>query len=81
MTKLGRAKQIIKPLYDIYDCGIYNTRNIAGDSMSTIYDEDGLLIEGCYQWSYFEVFGLTEDEFIELEKYYNSLENEKEDNE
>lgn len=79
MNKLEKAKEIIKALYSIYDCGIYNTRNIVGDQMSVIYDEDGLTIEGCYTWSYFEVFGLTENEFIELKKFYRSLKSEEED--
>ena len=47
--------------------------------MSTIYDEDGLTIEGCYEWSYFEVFGLTEEEFMKLKSFYISLESEEED--
>ena len=79
MNKLEKAKEIIKSLYSIYDCGIYNTRNLVGDRMSTIYDEDGLTIEGCYEWSYFEVFGLTEEEFMKLKSFYISLESEEED--
>jgi len=33
----------------------------------------GLTIRICYEWSYFEVFGLTKEEFKELEKYYENL--------
>ena len=45
MTKLKKAKKIIKENYESGDCGIFNTRNWAGDYMSTIYDEDELTID------------------------------------
>ena len=78
MDKLEKAKEIIKENYKYADCGIFNTRNIAGDSMETIYeewygDDDVLTIDICYGWSYFEVFGLSEEEFDELEEYYEAL--------
>lgn len=80
MDKLEKAKEIIKENYKYADCGIFNTRNIAGDSMETIYeewygDDDVLIIDICYGWAYFEVFGLSEEEFDELEEYYETLAN------
>lgn len=74
MNNLEKAKEVIKEHYEFADCGIFNTRNCAGDIMTTIYDENGLTIDICYYWSYFEVFGLSEDEFKELSVYYYSLE-------
>ena len=71
--KLEIAKQIIKENYKSADCGIFNSRNLIGDSMTTIYDKDGLVIDICYYYSYFEVFGLSYEEFEELEEYYNQL--------
>ena len=71
--KLEIAKKVIKENYKDADCGIFDCRNLAGDSMTTIYDEDGLQIDICYGYSYFEVFGLTNKEFQELEKYYEEL--------
>jgi hypothetical protein len=44
--------------------------------MEIIYKDDSIEILGCYNYSYFEVFGLSNDDFDELEKYYNSLEEE-----
>lgn len=73
MDKLEIAKRIIKENIEDARCGIFDTRNIAGDTMETLYDSDGLTIDICYFWMYFEVFGLTEWEFEILEKYYNSL--------
>lgn len=79
--KLEIAKNVIKENYAYAECGIFDCRNLVGDSMSTIYDEDGLQIEICYDYCYFEVFGLTDKEFEELEKYYDDLENEATKNE
>lgn len=73
MDKLEQAKRIIKEHIEDADCGIFDTRNVAGDKMETIYCEDGLQVDICYYWAYFEVFGLSEEEFAELEKYYSEL--------
>lgn len=73
MSKLEKAKEIIKENYEDGNCGIFSTRNWCGDPMATIFDEDGLTIDICYHYSYFEVFGLSDAEFKELEKYYEKL--------
>ena len=70
---LDTAKRVIKEHYKDYDCGIFNTHNICGDHMWTIYEDDSITILGCYYYSYFEVFGLSEDDFDKLEKYYERL--------
>ena len=73
MDKLEIAKRIIKENIEDARCGIFDTRNLVGDTMETLYNSDGLRIDICYFWMYFEVFGLTEGEFVILERYYNSL--------
>ena len=73
MSKLEKAKEIIKQNYIKGDYGIFNTRNISGDTMATIYDDGELQIDICYEWSYFEVFGLSKEEFNELYIFYESL--------
>jgi uncharacterized sporulation protein YeaH/YhbH (DUF444 family) len=73
MTKLEIAKEIIKENYNAGDCGIYDCRNIVGDPMINIYDDTELIIDICYSYSYFEVFGLSEKEFAELKEFYNRL--------
>lgn len=78
MDKLNEAKRIIKKYYTKAKCGIFDCRNFSGDIMNTIYRKNGLTIEICYNWAYFEVFGLTPAEFEELENfYYNLRRNEK----
>ena len=73
MNKLEIAKRVIKENIEDARCGIFDTRNIVGDTMETLYDSDDLTIDICYFWMYFEVFGLTKEEFMILEGYYNSL--------
>ena len=73
MNKLEKAKEIIKEYYKEGNCGIYDSRNIVGDWMTNIYNDNGLTIDICYGWSYFEVFGLSDEEFTELCKYYEEL--------
>ena len=76
MTKLEIAKEIIKNKIADGDCGIFDSRNIVGDTMITLYDRDGLTIDICYGWSYFEVFGLTDSEFSDLADYYDKIREE-----
>ena len=73
MTKLEIAKKVIEENFEDGRYGIFDSRNVVGDWMETIYNEDGLIIDICYNWSYFEVFGLDDKDFTELEKYYKIL--------
>ena len=73
MSKLEIAKKIIDRYYKYACCGLFNSRNTVGDKMYTIYSEDGLTIDICYGYAYFEVFGLDDDEFEELCDYYRIL--------
>lgn len=70
---LDAAKKIIEKYYKEFDCGIFDTPNIVGDLMATIYKDDSIEILGCYYYSYFEVFGLSRDDFDRLEDYYDGL--------
>lgn len=73
MSKLETAKDIIRRNIDDGKYGIFNCRNIAGDPMTTIHKEDGLQIDICFRYEYFEVFGLSDDEFSRLVEYYTEL--------
>ena len=74
MTKeVEKVTEVIKnniedALYGIFDC-----RSVVGDPMETIYDEMGVRIDICRNWGYFEVFGLTNKEFAEIESFYEGL--------
>lgn len=73
MTTLEIAKLIIGEYFDKADAGLFNTRNIANDAMINIYHGERLEVNICYDWRYFEVLGLTSEEFNELLKYYEEL--------
>ena len=73
MNKLEIAKEIISKHIGDAPCGLFNSRNTAFDSMFTLYDKQGLQIDICYYWAYFEVFGLTDEEFKELCSFYEEL--------
>ena len=74
MTKaVEKVKEVIKNNIEDALYGIFDYRNVVGDPMETIYDEDGIIIDLCRDWGYFEVFGLTDEEFAEVEYFYEDL--------
>ena len=73
MNKLEKAKEIIKESWELAKYGMFNSRNNTGDKMFTIYNQDGLVIDICYHYGYFEVFGLSGEEFRELREFYYEL--------
>ena len=73
MSRLEKAKKVIKENIKDAEYGIFSSRNIANDEMINIYAEDGVYIDICYDSAYFEVFGLTGKEFDELGGYYYDL--------
>ena len=73
MSNLEKAKEVIKEYYNEAKHGIFDSRNSVGDHMTNIYYEDGLIIDICYDYCYFEVFGLSVEDFDELASYYASL--------
>jgi len=45
---------------------VFNTRNILGDPMTNVYNEDEIQVDVCYRYDYVEIFGLTDDEWKEI---------------
>lgn len=76
MTNLEKAKKIIRENIKDAEHGLFFTPNIVGDTIVTIYeekDENDIRVDICYDWGYFEVYGLCGEEREELTKYYNEL--------
>ena len=73
ISRIDKVKNVIRDRYLEAECGLFFTRNWIGDPMSTIWEEDGVTIDICYCYAYFEVFGLTEEEENELLAFYESL--------
>ena len=80
-TNLDKAKEVIKEFVNRYSgfYGLYNTKNTVGDSLENIYNDNDLKIDICYGNYYFEVFGLTEEEFGALKDFYNELQDQEEE--
>lgn len=72
-NRLAVAKEVIKEYYTNAPYGIFNSRNIVGDRMKTIYNNNGLVVDMCSECKYLEVFGLSDKEFEELKSYYRNL--------
>lgn len=76
MTNLEKAKKIIRANIKDAEHGLFFTQNIVGDTMATIYkekDENDIRVDICYDWGYFEVFGLCSKEQKELMDYYEEF--------
>ena len=66
-TRLEKLKKLKNFLIEKFPNGIqmFNNPSSIDDNLSIIYDEDG--IEVLYNFDYIEIFGLTEEEFIDVE--------------
>ena len=73
MNNLEKAKEIIKENIKNARYGIFNCSDVCGNTKIVLYEDDELEILICYNWGYFEVFGLSNKDFLKLEVYYNEL--------
>lgn len=71
--ELKKVKKIIKENIEDYDCGIFDTRNLVGDTMGNIFKGKYFTLDGCYYYSYYELFGTTAEEFEKIEKWYYKI--------
>lgn len=71
MNKIDKLKRFLQENYPNEQA--FNTRNIAGDNMERVYDEDEIIVDYCYYYSYIEIFGLTDEEFEDLIDKYGNL--------
>lgn len=70
MTKKEKVEEFLKEYFDEDELPIqaFDTRNLVGDSMYAIYNENGITIDYCYGWNYIEIFGLSKKDFADLKK-------------
>ena len=65
MRRLEKLKKFLQENHP--NIQAFNTRNIAGDRMVTVYESsDGITVDYAPGWEYIEIFGITEDEFDSL---------------
>ena len=75
LTDIFEVKKIIKEYYNEASCGLFFNRNNVGDKMINIYNKNGIQIDICYDYGYFEIFGLDSLQKTELTKFYENLKN------
>lgn len=70
MTKKEKVEEVLEEYFEKEELPIqaFNTRNLVGDNMYTIYEENGITIDYCYNWNYVEIFGLSKKDFEDLKK-------------
>lgn len=56
-------------LQDYKGTQVFNTRNLVGDSMETIYKQNNIQVDYCKDYDYLEIFGLNQEEFNSLVDY------------
>lgn len=49
----------------------FDCRNCVGDHMETIYADDEIIIDACWDWGYLEIFGLAYEEYKSLADILN----------
>lgn len=70
-VRTEKLKNVIR--YWFLPCGIFFSRNIVGDPMETVYQDDGVTVDACFDYEYLEVFGLNAEEEREITRFYNDL--------
>ena len=73
MERLDFVKKVIETHIDNAPSGIFFTRNFVGDRMTQLDKRFGIEIEICYEYEYFEIFGLTDHEQRIIELFYDRL--------
>ena len=68
--KENRLIKLKKFLKEAFEDSIqsFTTKNIVGDSMVTIYNKDEIQVDYVPRYGYIGIFGLTDEEYQELEK-------------
>lgn len=70
---LENIKNVIEANYCDAECGIFSTPNWFNDETTTIYEDENATVDICYDYSYFEIFGLSKEEFAEIQDYYYAM--------
>lgn len=65
MNKIDKLKKFLNEEFK-EKIQAFNTRNLVGDPMYTIYHEDGITVDWCPVYDYIEIFGLTQKQFDDL---------------
>lgn len=73
MTLLEEIKAVL--LANIADAlfGIYNEHRPTSDDTHCLFERGGVIVNIYHTYEYFEVLGLSDDAFDEIEEYYDAI--------
>lgn len=68
IKKLKRFLQNTRPRTQIAESRpqIFNSPSRTGDYRTRVYDEDGIVVLYSFYWNYFEVYGLSQEQYKDL---------------
>lgn len=66
-NRLIKLKKFLKKVFK-KRIQTFTAKNIVGDYMETIYNKDEIQVDYAPGYGYIEIFGLTDEEYKELEK-------------
>ena len=74
-NKLSKIKAVIRKYFKYADKGIHLMCDCYDDSPddTTIYTDGDVKIDICYSLSHFNIYGLSYEEFSEVDRYYDLL--------
>ena len=75
MTDYELAKTVLKAQLDYAGEELYDSDNIAGDPVETLFDNGRFHINLCADYGYFDVVGLSSDDFAHLKMWWNVVSN------
>ena len=67
--RLFRLTECLRGILDDWNNQFFNTPNTAGDPMTEIYENAGIKLLYAEGYEYFEVLGLSDDEFEGLKNW------------
>ena len=71
---IAKIKNVLKENILEGSCGIFDCRSWTPDLKYTLFNEDGVMVDICHEYNYFEILGLTDEEFkLVAEYYYHKL--------
>ena len=64
------VKKVIEERIQDAPCGIFDCRNWVGDPIDNLFKQDGVSVDICWMELYFEVIGLSDEDFQEVKAFY-----------
>lgn len=70
-TRVEKLAEFLNEQFPYIAGGIFDCRNVVGDEMNTVYNQDGIQVDFCEYWDYLEIFGLNKEEWKTLNSLYS----------